>query len=54
MVDRPADELLLAPDTAAALESVVVVPLRAHNQGTAGNHPGMTTQLHPGESPGRG
>jgi signal transduction histidine kinase len=32
VVDRPADELLLAPDTAASLESVVACPLRAYGR----------------------
>lgn len=32
LVARPADELLLAPDTAASLESVVLCPLRAYGR----------------------
>jgi signal transduction histidine kinase len=32
IVDRPADELLLAPDVAASLESLVVCPLRAYGR----------------------
>lgn len=32
VVDRPADELLMAPDTAASLESAVVCPLRAYGR----------------------
>jgi signal transduction histidine kinase len=32
VVDRPADELLVAPDAAASLESLVVCPLRAYGR----------------------
>jgi signal transduction histidine kinase len=52
VVDRPADELLLAPDAAAALESVVVVPLRAYGRVLGALACYDRVPLRRGESPG--